>query len=346
MTSLGVRISRIDGFLSVFFAWTTSSNFLCAREPQYECSTPIQKSGYPDSIMPRLPLLSRLAQDVPLISDGATGTYLQMHGLEPGGCPEAFNSEHPDIVRGMSAAYSEAGSEMVLTNSFGGNRFMLKKYGYGDQLHRFNRLAAQLAREGAGEDCYVVGSIGPTGEFVEPLGEVTEREMFEAFAEQAAALAEGGADAILAETMTAVEEATLAIQAAKETTGLPVLVSMTFDKGPRGYFTMMGVSPEQAVLKLRAAGADVVGTNCGNGIERMVEISDIMRDLTDQPLVVHSNAGIPKLVDMKIVYDEEPLWMAKRFRLMADMGIKIIGGCCGTTPEHIRELVKAVRPAA
>ena len=184
--------------------------------------------------MPRLPLLTRLAQEVPLISDGATGTYLQMHGLEPGGCPEAFNADHPDIVRGMSTAYSEAGSEMVLTNSFGGNRFMLKKYGYGEQLHRFNRLAAQLAREGAGDDCYVVGSIGPTGEFVEPLGEVTEREMFEAFAEQAAALAEGGADAILAETMTAVEEATLAIQAAKEATELPVLVSMTFDKGPRG----------------------------------------------------------------------------------------------------------------
>lgn len=296
--------------------------------------------------MPRLPLLNRLAQEEPIISDGATGTYLQMHGLEPGGCPEAFNADHPDIVRGMSAAYSEAGSEMVLTNSFGGNRFMLKKYGYGDQLHRFNRLAAELAREGAGDDCYVVGSMGPTGEFVEPLGEVTEREMFEAFAEQAAALAEGGADAILAETMTAVEEATLAVQAAKEATGLPVLVSMTFDKGPRGYFTMMGISPEQGVLKLHAGGADVVGTNCGNGIERMVEISDIMRDLTDQPLVVHSNAGIPKLVDMKIVYDEGPRWMAKRFRRMAEMGIKIIGGCCGTTPEHIRELVKAVRPAA
>ena len=311
-----------------------------------EFCTPIEKTVYPDPVMPRPSLLSRLAQEEPLISDGATGTYLQMHGLEPGGCPEAFNADHPDIVRGMSAAYADAGSEMVLTNSFGGNRFMLKKYGYGNQIHRFNKLAAQLAREGAGGDCYVVGSMGPTGEFLEPLGEVSEQEMYEAFAEQAAALAEGGADAILAETMTAAEEATLAIQAAKDATGLPVLVSMTFDKGLRGYFTMMGISPEQAVLKLHAAGADVVGTNCGNGIERMVELSDIMRDLTDRPLLAHSNAGIPKLVDMKIVYDEEPRWMAKRFRHMADMGIKIIGGCCGTTPEHIRELVKAVRPAA
>ena len=294
---------------------------------------------------PKLPLLTRLSHDGPLISDGATGTYLQNRGLEPGGCPEEFNASQPEIVRGMAAAYFEAGSEMVLTNSFGGNRFMLKKYGYGDQVHRFNKLAAQHARQTVGENCYVVGSIGPTGEFVAPLGEVSQEEMLEAFAEQASALAEGGADAIVAETMTAVEEATLAVQAAKAT-GLPAMATMVFDKGPRGFFTMMGVSPEQAVSELHAAGADVVGTNCGNGIENMLVLSHILLKLTDRPLLVHSNAGIPKLVGLNVVYDEKPKWMAQRFRQMAEMGIKIIGGCCGTTPDHIRELVKAVRPAS
>jgi 5-methyltetrahydrofolate--homocysteine methyltransferase len=291
----------------------------------------------------RRSLLERLAAGETLISDGATGTYLQDHGLEPGGCPEEFNVSRPDVVRGMAAAYFEAGSDMVLTNSFGGNLFMLKKYGHDEQCHEFNLLAAQHARSAAGAGRYVVGSVGPTGEFLHPLGEVREETMYEVFVKQVTALEEGGADAVVIETMTALEESTLAIKAAKENTSLTVMASMVFDKGPRGFFTMMGVTPEKAVRELEQAGADVVGSNCGNGIENMLDLAGQIRSLTDGYLLIHSNAGIPKIVDGEIVYTETPEWMAERFRSLSDLGINIIGGCCGTSPDHIRALVKAVR---
>jgi 5-methyltetrahydrofolate--homocysteine methyltransferase len=288
-------------------------------------------------------ILERLARGDLIISDGATGTYLQDHGLEPGGSPEEFNLSHPDTVRGMAKNYFDAGSDMVLTNSFGGSRFMLKKYGYGDRVREFNRLAAEHARSQAPPGRYVVGSVGPTGEFLEPLGEVTEAEMLDAFGEQMSALAEGGADAILIETKTALEEATLAIKAARENTSLPVMATMTFDKGPRGFFTMMGVTPQQAVAGLAEADADVVGINCGNGIEVMVELATEMREATDGYLIVHSNAGIPAIKNGQIVYPETPEFMAKGFKALAQIGVSIIGGCCGTNPDHIRSLAKAVR---
>ena len=289
-----------------------------------------------------LSITDRLARGDMLISDGATGTYLQSQGLEPGGCPEEFNASHPEVVKGMAAAYFDAGSDMVLTNSFGGNRFMLKKYGYGDKVREFNRLAAEHARSVAPPGGYVVGSVGPTGEFLEPLGEVGEAEMLDAFVEQIKALEEGGADGIVMETMTALEEATLAIRAAKENTNLTVMATMTFDKGPRGYYTMMGVTPERAVAELQKAEADVIGANCGNGIENMLDIARQIRQATDGYLLIHSNAGIPEIRKGQIVYSETPEWMAERFKLLAQLGINIIGGCCGTTPDHVRALVKAV----
>ena len=288
-------------------------------------------------------ILDRLARGDLLISDGATGTYLQEHGLEPGGCPEEFNLSHPEVVRGMAAAYFAAGADMVLTDSFGGSKFMQKKYGYGDQVREFNRLAAQHARSAAPPGHYVVGSVGPTGEFLEPLGEVSESEMYDAFVEQITALEEGGADAVVIETMTALEEATLAIKAAKENTKLIVMSTMTFDKGPRGFFTMMGVTPERAVKELKEAGADIVGSNCGNGIENMISIARTMRQATDGYLLIHSNAGIPAIKDGRIVYPETPDWMAERFKALADLGVNIVGGCCGTTPDHIRALSRALR---
>ena len=288
-------------------------------------------------------ILERLSRGDILISDGATGTYLQDRGLEPGGCPEEFNASHPEIVRGMATAYFEAGSDMVLTNSFGGNRFMLKKYGYGDRLREFNRLASEHARSAAPPGGYVVGSVGPSGEFLEPLGEVTETEMFEAFVEQVTALEEGGADAVVVETMTALEEATLAIRAAKEHTGLTVMATMVFDKGPRGFFTMMGVTPARAATELSAAGADVVGSNCGNGIEGMVEVAKEMRQATDGYMLVHSNAGRPERRNGEVVDPEGPDWMAERFQALVEAGVNIVGGCCGTTPDHIRALSGRLR---
>ena len=288
-------------------------------------------------------MLERLARGDVLISDGATGTYLQEHGLEPGGCPEEFNASHPDVVRGMAREYFAAGSDMVLTDSFGGSRFMLKKYGHGDRVQEFNRLAAQHARSQAPLGRYVVGSVGPTGEFLEPLGEVSEAEMLDAFVEQITALEEGGADAVVIETMTALEEATLAIRAARENTDLVVMSTMVYDKGPRGFFTMMGVTPERGVKELQDAGADIVGTNCGNGIEVMVELAREVRGATDGYLLVHSNAGIPSIKGGEIVYPETPDYMIDGFKQLVDIGINIVGGCCGTGPDHIRTIAKALR---
>ena len=287
--------------------------------------------------------MERLARGDVLISDGATGTYLQARGLEPGGCPEELNAGRPELVRGMAADYFEAGSDMVLTNSFGGNRFMLKKYGYGDRVLELNRLAAEHARSAALPGGYVVGSVGPSGEFLEPLGEVTQEEMLEAFVEQVTALEAGGADAVVVETMTALEEATLAVRAVKENTNLPAIATMVFDKGPRGFFTMMGVTPARAAAELGAAGADVVGSNCGNGIEGMLAVAREMRQATDGYMLIHSNAGLPELRNGEVVYPEGPDWMAERFQALVDEGVSIVGGCCGTTPDHIRALSGRLR---
>ena len=287
--------------------------------------------------------LERLASGNVLVSDGATGTYLQSHGLEPGGCPEAFNLTQPAIVRKMSEDYFEAGSDMVLTNSFGGTKFMLGKYGFGKSVEEFNFMAAKHAKSVAPTVGIVAGSVGPTGEFVAPLGDVSESEMKDAFAEQVIALEKGGADVIVIETMTAIEEAVLAVKSTKENTKLPVVVTMTFDKGPRGLFTMMGVTPKNAVIVLENEGADVVGSNCGNGIDVMLEVAREVREVASGYTLIHSNAGIPLIRKGQVVYPEDPDYMASRFYRMVEMGINIVGGCCGTTPGHIKSICREVK---
>ena len=278
-----------------------------------------------------------------LISDGATGTYLQVHGLEPGGCPEEFNDIEPDVVRQMAADYFAAGSDMVETNSFGGSRYMLAKYGHAERVEELNRLGAELAREAAPPGCFVLGSIGPTGEFLEPMGIATEQDMVEVFAEQSRGLAAGGGDAICIETMSDLGETTLAIRAAKETTGLPVVATMTFDRGPRGLFTMMGVTPGQAAEELARAGADIVGSNCGIAIGDMIEIIAAMRAATDRPILTHVNAGIPRIEGLEIVYPDSPEFMAEQMERVVEAGADIIGGCCGTSPDHVRAFVERLR---
>ena len=291
-------------------------------------------------------ILERLAQGELIISDGATGSYLQQHGLGDGD-PEEWNFSHPEVVQGMAKAYFEAGSQMVLTNTFGGTSIRQKHYGFQDRTREFNMLAAQHARSQAPEGCFVVGSVGPTGEVLnDPLRDepLTEGQAYDAFAEQITALVDGGVDAVDIETMIDIDEAVLAVRAAKENTGLTVMSTMFFDKGPRGFFTMMGTPPADAVRKLHDAGADIVGANCGNGIDIMLELARELRSATDGYLLIHSNAGIPAPQGNEIVYPETPDYMAERFKIMAqEVGINIIGGCCGTTPDHIRALVKATK---
>jgi len=294
----------------------------------------------------KMTFLERLTEGTTIIADGATGTYLQANGLEPGGDPEAMNVTDPDVVRGMAAEYFEAGSDLVQTNSFGGSRFMQAKYGYGDRVVELNRLAAEHARseaESADGTRYVAGSMGPTGELIVPVGETPPGDVYHAFAEQATALAEGGVDVIVIETMISVEEAKLAVRAVKEHTSLPVAALTTFDKGPRGYFTMMGDTPESAVKELVEVGADILGTNCGNGIDLMVELGERFRAAVDGPVWLNSNAGIPLIRQGQLIYPESPEQMAKGFKKLSDMGIEIVGGCCGTTPAHIKALSEAVR---
>jgi len=292
-------------------------------------------------------ILERLATGDVIVSDGAMGTYLQARGLEPGGCPEAFNADHPEIIRRMAADYFNAGSNMVLTASFGGSRFMLDKYGYSGQAREFNRLAATHARSVASPWHFVVGSIGPTGEILQSNGGTTaDDEMYDAFVEQVTGLEEGGADAVVIETMISVEEALLALRATKEHTDLIVMSTMMYDKGPRGWFTMMGDTPASATKRLHDAGADVVGANCGNGSDRMVEIAEIIRGTYDGYMLIHSNAGIPEIRQGQIVYPEGPEYMTERFLKLADIGVNIIGGCCGTTPKHIEQFAEAVHEHA
>ena len=292
-------------------------------------------------------ILERLAAGGVLVSDGATGTYLQASGLEPGGCPEAFNVDQPEVIRRMAADYFNAGSDMVLTASFGGSRFMLDKYGHSGQAREFNRLAATHAKSVASPWHFVIGSVGPTGELLETNGGTTaDDEIYDAFVDQVVGLEEGGADAVVIETMISVEEALLALKATKEHTDLIVMSTMMYDKGPRGWFTMMGDTPASATRRLHEAGADVVGANCGNGSDLMVELSEIIRQAFDGYMIVHSNAGIPEIRQGQIVYPEDPAYMTERFLKLAEIGVNIIGGCCGTTPKHIERFAEAAHEPA
>jgi 5-methyltetrahydrofolate--homocysteine methyltransferase len=272
------------------------------------------------------------------------GTFLQAQGLVPGECPEAWCVSHPDVVQGIAQAYIDAGADLVETNSFGGSSFKLANYGMADRAAEFAMASAKLARQAMGDRGHVAASVGPTGHFLEPLGDLTPEALRDAFVTQIVALWEGGADAVCIETMTALDEAEIAIKAARDNTNLTVIATMTFEKGPRGFRTMMGVSPTQAAKELPAYGAQVIGANCGNGIANMVEIVREMRAAApDVPILVHANAGMPVLENGKTVFKETPEDMAGRVSDLIAEGASIIGGCCGTTPAHIRAMANAIR---
>jgi len=288
-------------------------------------------------------LMERLKKDEVLISDGAMGTQLMERGLGFGQCPELWNLTHGDIVLEISKAYVEAGSEMIQTNTFGGNPLRLRKYGLDDRTEEINRKAVEIAREAAGPEVFVVGSVGPTGQFLKPLGPLSQEEVYEAFRKQIMALKKGGVDAICIETMTDLREAILSVKAARENTDLPVMATMTFNKRAKGYYTIMGVSIKDAVEGLIQAGADVVGSNCGNGTSEMIEITKHMRSFTDRFILVHANAGLPTIKEGRTVYEESPQYMAEKSIELWKAGANIIGGCCGTTPAHIGAIAQTLK---
>lgn len=277
-----------------------------------------------------------------LVGDGAWGTFIYEKGLKAGECPEKWNLDRPNDIRDIAQKYIDAGSNMVETNSFGGSRFKLTSYQLENLTYEINKAAASLSVEANG-DHWVLGSVGPTGKML-IMGDVTENELYDAFREQAMALYDGGANAICVETMTAIDEATLAVRAAKENTKAEVICTFTFDKTVQGdYKTMMGISPEEAVQASLDAGADIIGSNCGNGIERMLEIvQEIRKHFLHVPILVQANAGMPVNVDGVDVFPETPEQMSRVVTPLINAGANIIGGCCGTNPNHIRAIRKVV----
>lgn len=277
----------------------------------------------------------------PLLSDGAMGTQLQQAGLPAGGCGEAWNLDAPERILAIQRRYVDAGSDCLTTNTFGACRIMLERHGEGDRVAAINRAAVAIAREAFGDHPgWVLGDIGPFGGLMEPYGEIVAARVAEAFAEQAVALVGAGADAIIVETQTALEELELGVAAARAAGAPCVIGSMAFDLNRDGdeVRTMMGVSPEAAALRMVELGVDIVALNCGTGVD-MVKAAETVaryRSVTDRPVMAQPNAGQPVLENLQVVYRQPPTEMAAGLEGLLAAGARIVGGCCGSTPEHIQ----------
>jgi len=285
-------------------------------------------------------LLKELLACAPVITDGALGTQFEARGLGTGECPDAWNLSHPDRVEEVARAYVEAGSDIILTNTFRANRLALAGYGLADKAEEINRAGVAVARHAAAGKARVFASLGPSGKLL-VMDEVSPEEMSAAFSEQARVLAASGADAIVIETMTDLAEAKLAVAAARAA-GVPVVACMVFNSGRDKDRTMMGNTPEQAAEELSATGADVIGANCGLGIAGYVPICQRLHAATDRPIWIKPNAGLPEIVEGRAVYRTTPEEFAAHVPALLQAGASFLGGCCGTAPEYIRATKEAI----
>jgi 5-methyltetrahydrofolate--homocysteine methyltransferase len=293
-------------------------------------------------------IVERARAGGPVVFDGGYGTALFAAGLVNGACPELWNDTHPDVVRSIHEGYFHAGSDLVETNTFGGTRLKLNEYAIGDRTRELNEKGARLARSVCPPGGFVAGSIGPTSRLpveYEPLGDTSDDEYVDTFKEQAEALAEGGVDLFAVETMMFPQEALAAIRACKTVTDLPVMATMFFqyEELHDRDRTMWGESPADVAASLLAAGADIVGMNCGRGPDRAIVIIREMRAVTGAPLVAYPNAGLPITRGGETTYELGPEAMAKDYPALLDAGANIVGGCCGSGPEHIRLIAEVAR---
>ena len=281
-------------------------------------------------------ILDRFDKGEVILFDGAIGTMIMQRGLEPGRPPESINLQHPETLEEVARLYREAGAYCLTTITFGGSPYKLKAAGL-DSADKINRVAVEAARRAAGDSAYVAASCGPCGALLQPYGPADATDIFNSIMKQASWLADAGADIIVVETMIDLGEAILAVQAAKAAApNLPVMATLTFDPSPKGYHTVMGNTIAQAADELAEAGANIVGSNCGNGIEKMVEIAEEFVKVSDLPVAIQSNAGLPETRDGELYYSETPEFIAGHVKRLIEIGVKVIGGCCGTTPDHIR----------
>jgi 5-methyltetrahydrofolate--homocysteine methyltransferase len=284
----------------------------------------------------------RLASGL-IIGDGGWGALLANRGLPAGAPPERWTLEKPEIIDEIARAYAEAGAELITTNTFGASPMRLAQHRLGDRFEEINRRAVEIARTAADGRAWVSGSIGPTGRLLAPLGDADPAEVGRGFAEQARVLIDAGADLICIETMTDLAEALLAVRGVRSISAdVPVMATMTFDVVPRGAFTVMGVSVPMAAEALAAAGADIVGANCGAGVEDMLVVAEAFLSCATVPVAIQPNAGLPVLELGSLTYPETPERFAESVAPLATRGVRIIGGCCGTTPAHIRALCQRV----
>lgn len=288
-------------------------------------------------------LLERLKNGEILVADGAMGTMLMERGLKPGEPPESFNLTRLDVIEETARLYLDAGADIIQTNTFGASPLKLSLYSLEDKTEEINRNAVLAVKEVVGDHAYISASCGPSGRLLKPYGDTEPEAVYNSFERQIDALISAGVDIICIETTVDLTEATLVIKAAKTASpATPVIATMTFDSTPRGFYTVMGVTIEDAAKGLEEAGTDIVGSNCGNGIENMVRIAKEFREYSSLPLIIQSNAGMPEIRGNTTVYPETPEFMAEKAKELVSSGVSIIGGCCGTTPDHIRAIRKMV----
>ena len=284
-------------------------------------------------------LLERIKRNEILLADGAMGTMLFARGLEPGQCPEVVNLERPALLEEIARLYLDAGADICEANTFGGSPLKLAQYQLENRMEEINATAVRAVRRTAGDRAYVAACSGPSGKILKPYGDTDPQDIYDSYVRQMRVLIHTGVDCICIETMVDLTEAQLAVKAIRELSpSMPITAAMTFDPTPKGFYTIMGVSIEQAAAGLQDAGADVVGSNCGNGIENMIEIARGFRKCSDLPIIIQSNAGLPETKEGVLVYGETPEFMADKARELVDLGVSIIGGCCGTTPQHTAAL--------